>query len=652
MVSLRRSRASRGSKALAALVAVMPGSAVMTRQSISSRSRGSLSTRALGSQRRGSLLRKGSRQNEDQDEEDEEEVVASDDVSLAEAERDQSESDNDEEDLADEDEERDDPALVEQSQDSAEDEDLDESADGSIGLVAMKSDPASTTCSGTPGTSEHTSCCLNQVNPLSASQKEYRVELKNFQNVQYYGKIGIGKSQNGSWSYFPAIYDTGSFEILVLSTKCEQCKSGGYDAVDMPLYDSNISDTFSLFDSEKQNTQAKTAMASCEKERKDDEVCEYRQIFAQHTFGSGPVESVKAWENVKIGSDSDAPELGYFPFWEITWHQIDAWAAGAKFSAIVGLGPRDYVPPMAEEASTASGDSAETENKTETLLERGDVNKFSICLERGSAEQQQIIEGPEADKMQWPSGWLTFNANTDSGETQVEVVGRVHWAVHMPKFGVNVGGNFTNLCGGDERGCGAIVDSGTSLLAAPTPVIEGLLAKVNIKEDCSNLDELPPLEFMFGNGTFTESFLLPPSAYVMRVEQTQQQMGVLEWFKAAAKGGLSQARKATSGKNATICVPAFMPLDKEDARLGPVFIMGMSFLRHYRTTYVRQQGSCPPKMYFDPVDPQCNKIAKSANRNEGGAQFMSLLGKSDSQPPLIDRSKLRLPKWAEKLEYL
>lgn len=45
--------------------------------------------------------------------------------------------------------------------------------------------------------------------------------LKNTK-VQYFADITIGDQT------FPAIYDTGSFEILVLSTRCERCISFVY----------------------------------------------------------------------------------------------------------------------------------------------------------------------------------------------------------------------------------------------------------------------------------------------------------------------------------------------------------------------------------------------------------------------------------------
>eukprot|EP00391_Amoebophrya_sp_Ameob2_P005908 CAMPEP_0178992948 /NCGR_PEP_ID=MMETSP0795-20121207/6413_1 /TAXON_ID=88552 /ORGANISM="Amoebophrya sp., Strain Ameob2" /LENGTH=699 /DNA_ID=CAMNT_0020684917 /DNA_START=39 /DNA_END=2138 /DNA_ORIENTATION=+ len=497
----------------------------------------------------------------------------------------------------------------------------------------------------------HSSCCLRTKNPLSPTQTTYSVKLHNFQNVQYYGDIGIGEAKDNGVSYFPAIYDTGSFEVLVLSEECQQCHSEGYSEESTPLYDAENSKTFSLFSSPTENNEAKNAMETCMKEKTSDEVCEYRRVTAQHMFGSGPVESVRGYESVKIGDDGEAPNLSFFPIWMITAHRIAAWDNGAKFSAIVGLGPRDHVPSMADTSEEPSG-------KTTTLLERADVNKFSICLSRSASEGRQVLSATsdggnsqtstthhdgESHEESWPPGWLTFNANSDQGETQVEVVGKVHWAVHMPKFGISVQenateadeneeeeastssttsgstpaflqtesqnqrsspqGSFTNWCDGD-KGCAAIIDSGTSLLAAPTVVIEELVNSIGIKEDCSNLEDLPDLEFTFGKDEFQEHFALPPSAYVMKVEQTEDQTGMREWLMGQKKS-----------ETVTACVPAFMPLDKEDERLGKVFIMGMSFLRHYRTTYVRSLGSCPPKMYFDKVDKNCNKVAARASES-------------------------------------
>merc|ERR1719272_291638 len=48
-------------------------------------------------------------------------------------------------------------------------------------------------------------------------QRAYKQILHNYMNVQYYADFDIG-GQNIS-----GIFDTGSFELLVRSTRCDQC---------------------------------------------------------------------------------------------------------------------------------------------------------------------------------------------------------------------------------------------------------------------------------------------------------------------------------------------------------------------------------------------------------------------------------------------
>merc|ERR1719316_1580470 len=60
----------------------------------------------------------------------------------------------------------------------------------------------------------------------------YKLRLNNYMNVQYYADFTIGGQT------IPAIYDTGSFEIIVLSTYCTSCE------VSVPVYDSDSSGSF------------------------------------------------------------------------------------------------------------------------------------------------------------------------------------------------------------------------------------------------------------------------------------------------------------------------------------------------------------------------------------------------------------------------
>merc|ERR1719412_3207039 len=53
-----------------------------------------------------------------------------------------------------------------------------------------------------------------------------------------------------------------------------------------------------------------------------------------------------------------------------------------------------------------------------------------------------------------------------------------------------------NLCNG---ACQVAVDTGTSMLAGPSDLVDKLSGMVNAKEDCSNFNELPNLGFKIGD---------------------------------------------------------------------------------------------------------------------------------------------------------
>merc|ERR1719454_1429592 len=96
----------------------------------------------------------------------------------------------------------------------------------------------------------------------------------------------------------------------------------------------------------------------------------------------------------------------------------------------------------------------------------------------------------------------------------IPVLGEVHWGVRMTDFIVpGFSGPSPDPC---IPSCGAIVDSGTSLIAAPPsamPAVRQLSSMVS--RDCSNLHQLPVLRFRLGNQVVE----LPPKAYVMKIKK-------------------------------------------------------------------------------------------------------------------------------------
>merc|ERR1719207_388185 len=160
----------------------------------------------------------------------------------------------------------------------------------------------------------------------------YIQRLDNFRNTQYTGHFIIGGQD------IQGIFDTGSFELLVRSTKCGMCKHP------TPPYDAQKSKTF-----EKNGT------------------------VVQHVFGSGPCISESGYDTVSVGTMSVKRQH----LWEITKHQIPV-LDQAKFAAIVGIGPH-FAPGTSEK----------------TLLMNYGVEEFSICLERGSGAPGHLVWGPQ-----------------------------------------------------------------------------------------------------------------------------------------------------------------------------------------------------------------------------------------------------------------
>lgn len=67
--------------------------------------------------------------------------------------------------------------------------------------------------------------------------------------------------------------------------------------------------------------------------------------------------------------------------------------------------------------------------------------------------------------------------------------------------------------GHGHTGCKAVLDTGTSLLTAPSAALEALERQIQVAPDCSNLADLPVLTFLLGGG---QAFALDPQDYVLR----------------------------------------------------------------------------------------------------------------------------------------
>merc|ERR1719408_1065942 len=122
-----------------------------------------------------------------------------------------------------------------------------------------------------------------------------------------------------------------------------------------------------------------------------------------------------------------------------------------------------------------------------------------------------------------------------------------YWQVAMED--VAIGNQRQGLCSG-TGGCQVAVDTGTSLLAGPTDIINTIIDRLNVADDCANWGKLPNLGFVVQGRALN----LRPEDYV---------------------------DKSSDG-----CSVALMTLDIPPPK-GPLFIFGDPFLRKYYTVYDR-----------------------------------------------------------------
>eukprot|EP00928_Gymnodinium_smaydae_P010983 TRINITY_DN14122_c0_g1_i1.p1 TRINITY_DN14122_c0_g1~~TRINITY_DN14122_c0_g1_i1.p1 ORF type:complete len:221 (+),score=52.25 TRINITY_DN14122_c0_g1_i1:351-1013(+) len=192
---------------------------------------------------------------------------------------------------------------------------------------------------------------------------------------------------------------------------------------------------------------------------------------------------------------------------------------------------------------------------------------------------------------------------------------------------------------GNGKPCTAIVDSGTSLIAAPGIALMQLSEQVSaIKEDCSNLHELPTLRFVI-DGHLLE---LPPKAYVMRVTGASLEANDI-WDILFFKPKI---------RKLDMCMPAFMQLDME-SRHGPVWILGMPFFRYFHTTFDRKHKT----MHFAVAGPNCEPkrlrpISAHGNGSAAGDAALVATGSSEDRVAMdIDVGALVPPTLSEQLDF-
>ena len=92
------------------------------------------------------------------------------------------------------------------------------------------------------------------------------------------------------------------------------------------------------------------------------------------------------------------------------------------------------------------------------------------------------------------------------------VISKSYWEINLKRIYYDE----TDLKVCENIKCTAIIDTGTSMLAAPSSILLSLLSYIDVDQNCSNLNILKKLKFEFEDGTL---FALDPEYYVIEYDE-------------------------------------------------------------------------------------------------------------------------------------
>jgi len=394
----------------------------------------------------------------------------------------------------------------------------------------------------------------------------WRQELENFADMQYTANITVGGQA------ISGIIDTGSFELVVFEANCSGCgRSAKYVAADSPMH-------------------SKGTLR--------------RGLF----YGSGDVYAQEAFDSVTVGP---LPAVNQ-SFWEV-YQATMAVLQTARFQAIIGIGPaqrpraeaweqmqsavediketvlRGYRPrKWQEERVRTRLDFYQEVSRTPTMVDTFHISRFSMCL----------MNEPGA------RGYFVWNDTSTVDQPalfrRLKVMGRHTWTVNMT--GVHLGAGpagFGPVPVGCSEGCGAILDSGTSLLMMPSESVRGLQAILQRGAgeafNCTNLGDLPDLVFRLDG----ELFSLPPDAYLAEVSDVPDNLAGLMRVRTLDVGDMGRCKLSVMESYSS-------------THWGPLWVLGMPFFRKYYTTFELGRSRAERSLSVAPASAECHPEAENA----------------------------------------
>ncbi|KAG7218921.1 hypothetical protein INR49_019421 [Caranx melampygus] len=331
---------------------------------------------------------------------------------------------------------------------------------------------------------------------------------KHSQRAQYYGDISLGTPEQN----FSVVFDTGSADLWVPSSYCVSQACGNTTQHNTTRHNTTQHDT-TRHDTTRHNT------------TRHDTKC------LRHLLGVMGRDTLKIGELITLNQE----------FGESVYEPGNTFAM-ARFDGVLGMG----YPSLAEILGNPVFDNMMAQKTVDEPV-------FSFYLSRrtssGNPEGELLLGGTDESLYNGPVAWIPVTA-------------KGYWQIKMDSVAVQ---GTSSFC---PRGCQAIVDTGTSLIAGPTNDILNLQQLIgatptNIGEfliDCVRLSSLPHVTFVLGGKEYT----LTAEQYVRK-----EMLGDRE-----------------------LCFSGFQAVDIVTPD-GPLWILGDVFLTEYYSIFDRGQDRSP-----------------------------------------------------------
>jgi len=319
------------------------------------------------------------------------------------------------------------------------------------------------------------------------------------------------------------------------------------------------------------------------------------------TYGSGPLDSVVATDLVKVGNITAKMDHSLLL---ITKNRLQG---NIQLDGILGLG-------------LPHGDSSLADQQG--FLDQAKVDRFAMCFNDGGKD-----------------GLLRLG-NQVTMDKPLQGIGKEHWGVDFR--GVSIGDSKVEgssaVCtkvehAGQETPCGAIIDSGTTLILAPQEHLTSLLASIcDGWQKCKDKSAAMMLSVSAGQAQEAQALAKAKALHAAAADCQLEGMpsihfhlrgkdGTKETLELASNDYMIETQQATKlsqylgfAKPSRICKVAFDTHQYKTVKNGPVWLLGTPFFYKYNVAYDR--STSPPSLSF-------NRNGCGSCVSSGGASFLA-----------------------------